>query len=72
MDRGAPVTGLVLSCLAVATCLTPAVAQGKGIPVYTLRINGARGATLRVRTSTRQVLGTARVHTQVTQSRRRR
>ena len=32
MDRGAPVTGRVLSCLDVATCLTPAVAQGKGIP----------------------------------------
>ena len=32
MDRAAPVTGLVLSCLAVAACLAPAGAQGKGIP----------------------------------------
>ena len=44
----------------------------RGRTFYTLRINGARGATLRVRTSTRHVRGTVRVHTQVTQSRRRR
>lgn len=32
MDRAAPVTGLVLSCLVVAACVGPVVAQGKGIP----------------------------------------
>jgi hypothetical protein len=44
----------------------------RGRTFYTLRINGVRGATLRVRTSTHGVRGKAvRVHTQVTQSRRR-
>jgi hypothetical protein len=44
----------------------------RGPTFYSLRINGARGAALRVLTSTHQVRGTARIHTQVTQSRRRR
>jgi hypothetical protein len=45
----------------------------RGPTFYTLRINGVRGATLRVRTRTHGVRGKAvRVHTQVTQSRRRR
>jgi hypothetical protein len=44
----------------------------RGRTFYTVRINGVRGATLRVRTRTHKVSGKVRIHTQVTQSRRRR
>jgi hypothetical protein len=46
----------------------------RGPTFYSLRVNGVRGATLRIRTRARTVKGAkvVRVHTQVSQSRRRR